>query len=366
MELQIKLSSKNAYPIGGFLVKSPLVAGWLKQIELLNLKLEDIQTFAIPDITPNSIWGCFVICNDFDLNNIGKNQLCQKVITNLYIPEKAILFPTLNIAEIDALFEKGKHIMHPEFGLVALTEKVNWKEIITVPNQEKLPIIKPIASVYVPNDIRSFQLKPVSTEEILKQMEEKLFPKKQKMPDEKLNLLEHAKLLGLKTLFNSVKKGNTKTSEKSSLLNGLEAILGKLLPNGNNQVIDKLQQDFEELEKRNQAAIDKFLEMLKNNPNEALKYAIPLDENGSGRGDFGKGEFNLSMRWLSLLLSELGNNSSGSGGSIDLGNKYFELQKQYNQTAENLITQKEYQKAAFIYFKLLKNNFKAAETLEKG
>lgn len=366
MELQIKLANKNTYPIGGFLVKSPLVADWLKQIELLDLKLEDIQTFAIPDITPNSVWGCFVICNDFDINKIGKNQLCQKVITNLYIPEKAVLFPTLNIAEIDALFEKGKHIIHPEFGLVALSEKVHWKEIITISNQEKLPVIKPSASVYVPNTIKSFQLKPVSTEELLKQMEEKMFPKKQKMPDEKLNLLEHLKLMGLKTLFNSVKDGDAKTIEKSSLLTGIETILGKLLPNSNNQVIDNLQQDFEELEKRNQAAIDKFLEMLKNNPDEALKYAIPLDENGSSRGNFGQGEFNLSMRWMSLLFSDSGNDSSSYGGSIDLGDKYFELQRQYNQTAEKLIAQKEYQKAAFVYFKLLKNSYKAAETLEKG
>lgn len=366
MELQIKLANKNTYPIGGFLVKSPLVAEWLKQIETLNLQLEDIQTFAIPDITPNSVWGCFVICNDFDFNKIGKNQLCQKVITNLYIPEKAVLFPTLNIAEIDALFEKGKHVMHPEFGLVALGGKVNWSEVILKPIPEKLPVIKPSASIYVPNAIKSFQIKPVPPEEVLKQMEEKSFPKKQKMPDEKLNLLEHLKLLGLKTLFNSVKDGDAKTTEKSALLNGIETILGKLMPNSNNQVIDNLQQDFEELEKRNQAAIDKFLEMLKNNPEEALKYAIPLDENGSSRGNFGNGEFNLSLRWMSLLFSDSGNNSSSYGGSIDLGDKYFELQRQYNQTAERLIAQKEYQKAAFVYFKLLKNNYKAAETLEKG
>ncbi len=366
MELQIKLSGKNIYPIGGFLIKSPLVSEWLEQIELLDLTLADIQVFAIPNTTANSIWGCFVISADFDKTKIGKNQLCQKVITNLYIPEKAALFPSLSIVEIDALFEKGKHIIHPEFGLVTLTEKVDWQQLIITPKFEQINSVKPNAGVYIPNVIKSFQLKPVSPEEMLKQLDEKAFPKKQKMPNEELNILEKLKLLGLKTLFNSKKEGTKTTSEKTPLLNALENISNKLFKNRNGNWSENLQQDFEELEKRNQAAIDQFLEMLKNNPEEALKYAIPLDEHGSTRGNSDMGQFSLSLRWMSLLFSEMGIGSGGSGGSIDLGDKYFILQQQYHKTAEDLLAKNEFQKAAFVYLKLLKNPYKAAEALEKG
>ncbi|OFY83691.1 MAG: hypothetical protein A3F72_12820 [Bacteroidetes bacterium RIFCSPLOWO2_12_FULL_35_15] len=105
------------------------------------------------------------------------------------------------------------------------------------------------------------------------------------------------------------------------------------------------------------------MDMFKNNPEEALKYAIPLDDIGSTRGG-NKSQLDLLKRWFDFSL--LGNNSRSSSGSINLGDHYYELQKQYNATAQELIKQKDYHKAAFIYMKLLKNNLMAAQTLESG
>lgn len=61
-----------------------------------------------------------------------------------------------------------------------------------------------------------------------------------------------------------------------------------------------MQQDYEDLERRNQKLVDKFLDLLRNNPAEALKYAIPLDENGSVRGG-NNSSFTLSRRWFDFL-----------------------------------------------------------------
>ena len=130
-----------------------------------------------------------------------------------------------------------------------------------------------------------------------------------------------------------------------------------------NKIADKMMSDFEDLEKRNQKQIDRLMDMLKNNPEEALKYAIPLDNDGSNRGGI-EGTFDLSKRWMDFSLLSPG--GSGGGGSVVLGDKFQELRNQYMKTAEDLIKKEEYRKAAFIYLKLLKNNHQAAATLENG
>jgi hypothetical protein len=102
---------------------------------------------------------------------------------------------------------------------------------------------------------------------------------------------------------------------------------------------------------------------LKKDPKKGLQYAIPLDENGMGRGPmFDFGSFILSKRWGSFALSQFG----GGSGSLNLGDDFLRIREQYMKTAEQLIRDGDYREAAFVYLKLLKNYRLAAETLEKG
>ncbi|MGC4104119.1 tetratricopeptide repeat protein [Ferruginibacter sp.] len=95
-----------------------------------------------------------------------------------------------------------------------------------------------------------------------------------------------------------------------------------------------------------------------------MKYAIPLDDQGITRGSQ-LGSFEMSRRWNSFDL--FGNRSfSGSGTSFTGMDSYSKLMQEYNKTAQLLIEQKDYHKAAFVYMKLLKNNSMAAHTLEQG
>jgi hypothetical protein len=60
--------------------------------------------------------------------------------------------------------------------------------------------------------------------------------------------------------------------------------------------VNGLQQDFEELERRNQKHLDRLMKLFKNNPLEALKYKIPLDNEGYQEGRMG--QLTLSKRWM--------------------------------------------------------------------
>jgi tetratricopeptide (TPR) repeat protein len=110
-----------------------------------------------------------------------------------------------------------------------------------------------------------------------------------------------------------------------------------------------------------------LMEMLRNNPEEALKYAIPLDKDGVSRGGGNDaGSLGLDKLWKDFdLFRNSSGGGGGSGGSIE-SNLFFKLMEQYRKTAEELIKKGEFKKAAFVYLKLLKNHTLAAQTLEKG
>jgi hypothetical protein len=369
MELSIKPSPTNSYPLHGILVKDASAAAWLTAIKQMSLQLNDIRVYPIPGLEANTIWGCLILCHHkTDSRMAGKHELCQLLTPHLLIPEKAVLYPALDIREVEKLVPSQLHIFHPEFGLAELTEELNLKELIAEPELRSYHVTQPEKPVFVPMQVRSFQVKPLPPEEVLKQMEEHLFPKTEEMPKDELTKVEQARLKFYEVLYGKKDKDGKPVSEGAEGLAGrygekLGALLGSLIPK-NSGLSERMQKDFEELQRRNQAEIEKLMELFRNNPDEALKYAIPLDENGSVRGGESL-EFNLSKRWSDFSL---GNIRAGSGsGSVDFGEEYRrQLRKQYNDTAEDLIRKKEYEKAAFVYMKLLKDVHRAAGTLEEG
>ncbi|MES2514461.1 MAG: hypothetical protein V4580_09960 [Bacteroidota bacterium] len=368
MELSLKPFHKNLFPLGGILIKDPSVKTWLHEIQKMHFNFGDITIYPIPGNTANTIWGCLlVIHRPFDVHNIGKHEACQKIADHIFIPEKSFLFPPVTATEIQSLFQSGIHVMHPDFGLVELTEELQTAHLLSQPVMRSYFVARPARSVFMPQRIRSFQVKPIDAEDMLKHMEDKIFPKHEEMKDESLNLLEKGKLFLYRALFRSTKKeGETgiSGSEKTGLWAKLESYLNSV-SGKENTWSQNMQNDFENLEKRNQKALDKLLDLLKNNPDEALKYAIPIDENGSGRGG-SNAAFDLSRRWFDLGLFGNSNNYGSGGGSIDLGDEVHELRRQYNETARKLIENNQHHKAAFIYMKLLKDHHLAASTLESG
>jgi tetratricopeptide (TPR) repeat protein len=368
MELTLRPHHKNTFPLRGLLIRHASVATWIKELQHLQVSLPEISIYPVPNLAPNTIWGCLVTFGaDIGKAQAGRHELCQAVSDNLFIPEKSALYPVLTDAEMQKLFASGKHIIHPEFGVVELTETLNILALVNPPVLKPVAVTRPHAPVFIPKTIRGFQVHTIPPEEVLKNLSENIFPRHEKLKDKPLNVLEKARL-GLYRMIFSKKKdesaGNTVDGavEKTGLGAKLESFFDKLFPSNNKW--NRLQQDFEDLEDRNRKQIDKLMDLLKNNPDEALKYAIPLDPGQSTRGGEAS-QLDLSKRWLDFSLFSSSGRGSGSG-AINLGDHFYQLQNQYNATAEELLKKNEYQKAAFVYMKLLKNYSKAAEALEAG
>lgn len=360
MHLQIKPYHNNIFPVAGILIKGNRVQQWLQQLQHLQVNLEQTPVYGIPGNTANSIWGCFVPLSEVAWKGISleANEACQLVHQNLYIPQYATIYPMLNAVEIVSLFSTP-HLLHPEFGLLTLNTPLNWSALLALPDAHDLSITVPMDDIFIPKEIKRIEIRTLSPEEVIKAMEENAFPQTESFNDKPLNWIEKIKRHLLKAFFSPIKTDEGKLKgEKTKLTKWLE----KLTPN-NPKWVQKLQHNLEELERRNQSEMDKLMDLFKNNPEEALKYAIPLDGDGTGRGD-NYGKFELSKMRNSF---DLFGRRNSSGGSAIFGDDAFQrLQQQYYKTAQSLVEQKDYSKAAFVYMKLLKNNHLAAETLENG
>lgn len=365
MELSLKPYHKNTFPLQGFLVKSMGLKFWLEKLQQLQIELKEVQVFAIPDTTPNSIWGCFVMMlSGYKEVKLPGIQNCQSLQGRLFIPEFSILHPKLHALEIEQLFLRNPHIFHPEFGLFELETPLDWSEVLEIPLAGSNEIIAPYRTPEYPSTILKIEVKAIPPEELLKDLEQKVVPENRSLKEDALNWKEKLKYNFLKPLFTSSENSKGKPTGVKSWLKPIANAMKSFFPKGHKK-LETLTQDFQDLEKRNQSEMNKLLNLFKNNPEEALKYAIPLDFNGSSRGG-DAGLFKLSRQWGSFSL--FGNhNRQSSGGYVQFHDEALQrLQSQYQQAASNFIKEKKYDKAAFIYMKLLKSNHLAAQTLENG
>lgn len=238
MELRIKPFPKNNYPKKGLLIRGSSPVVWLQEMEILGIDLNLVRSFAIPANSPNVLYGCFLIFNDYAPQEIGRNAYFQCVDDRLFIPENTTFYPEINPedwAQLDSRFL----IMHPEFGLVKLLEEIDWISIIQQPGTINKSVRRPLNGVSIPQKIKSYTVE---------------------MDDEKV----------METL-------QPKQTEEE-WMNNLPFDLKKVMAG-------------------NKKEIEKYLQYIEKYPERAVELGIPLDIMGTSRGDgFGK------FTWLEGLF----------------------------------------------------------------
>lgn len=370
MELELKPVRKNGYSVCGFFIKGVSPKGWLTELNRLNVPLNTIHIHALPDTRANSVWGCYVEFNSHQIpKDIGINEYATCLFERLVVPQGSEVFPQVLPGELEALFKGQPAVMHPHFGCFELDEPLDLTSLVALPDAKSPRITIPEDPVFIPRQIKSFQVASLSPEEALEKMSKDHFPEKEQHREKPLNSFEKLRLKIYRGLFSSNETGQQKGEDsKGGLFDGAGKVvnevgrwLDRFLPI--DKAVEKMQQDFENLEERNKKEVDKLLNMLKDDPLEALKYAIPLSEYDTSRGSQ-EGGYQFGQRWSDWSLGQT--SSSAGGRTVNLGDHYFMLRKQYLDTAQQLIKKGEYQKAAFVYIKLLQDYHTAAKVLEDG
>lgn len=373
MELKLKPLNKNLYPIKGLLIKGSSAQYWFDELKALKLDFSKLTILPIPDKLPNTIWGCLVTINNMEeVEDIRNHQPVQLVKNKIFIPTYADLHPYLSTEEFDFFFYEKTYIFHPDFGLVNLSTSFNYENLIAPPKQRLVKITEVEKAVFIPQKINCFYVKPLPQEEALKKMEEELNLTPKKFQDKALNIVEKGKMGLLKKILDRVNTSDISTSTNNEVNGNTTPTQEGFFSKTFKKVVGKMKEDYQDLEERNKNNLDKLLELMKNNPELALKYAIPLNDNPLTRG-FNTNlnnkhvSFDFVKRWLDFSLFSNNNvfGNQAGGGAFD-STYYEKLQDQYRKTAEAFIKNKDYEKAAFIYMKLLKNYYLASDTLEKG
>lgn len=226
MELRIKPFPKNRYPKKGLLIKGSSPVVWLQEMEILEINLNHVQSFAIPSDIPNILYGCFLIFNDQIPHEIGRNAYFQSVNDRFFIPENTTFYPKINPEDWEHL-DSRLIIMHPEFGLVKLSEEIDWITLIQEPDKIKEIIRKPLNGVHIPQNIESYTVE---------------------MDDEKI----------------------------------LEALQPKQTEE---EWMKNLPFDLKKVMAGNKKEIEKYLKYIEKYPERAIELGVPLDIMGTSRGD---------------------------------------------------------------------------------
>ncbi|SDM16294.1 hypothetical protein [Chryseobacterium taihuense] len=250
MELIIKPFPKNSYPKRGLLIKGSSLLVWLYEMEMLEIDLNEVQSFPIPSTEPNVLYGCFLIFRNLAPSEIGKNYYFQCVENKFFIPENTIFYPKVNSEEWQNI-EAPYLIMHPEFGLVKLNEEVDWLSLIQDPELSADTIRKPLSGVEFPSEIRSFMVE---------------------IDDEKV--------------LDSLEKPQTEEEWMKNLPFDMKKVMAG-----------------------NKKEIEKYLKYIEKYPDRAVELGVPLDIMGTSRGD-GFSKFRFGNSWWNKIFGE--SNSSQS------------------------------------------------------
>ena len=362
MQLQVKPQPKNAYPIGAVLIRSSSVKYWMEQIQQMGLNPALCKAYPVPGQTANSVWACLVVFQGADRPQAGSDQYCQVINDRLFIPENTGLYPKVDNQEIEKLLGKKPYFFHPETGLAELSDEIGWEELLELQVDEECSVVPPAEGVFIPGTIRRLEVIALPPDEALEHMEQQSFPKQEEFKDKPLSFAERIRLKLLRGLLNSNNADMGEAREPSGFMKFMDSIGRMLGLNKNNEWLDKLGRDYESLEQRSKDELQKLMDLFRSNPEEALKYAIPLDGTGVTRGGL-TGSFEMQRRWNNFSL---GQTSFGSGGSVMADGTFERVNTQYNKTAIELIKSGDHEKAAFIYLKLLKDPLRAAQALEDG
>lgn len=242
MELRIKPFPKNNYPKKGLLIKGSSPSIWLYEMEVLGIKLDQIQSFPIPSKEPNILYGCFLVFQNNTPNEIGKNSYFQCFDSKLFIPENTIFYPKINPEDWQNM-DAEYLIMHPEFGLVKLSEQIDWISLIQEPVKSDITVRKPSNGVKIPQKIESYTVE---------------------MDDEKI--------------LEALEKRQTEEEWMKNLPFDLKKVMAG-----------------------NKKEVEKYLIYIEKYPDRAVELGVPLDVMGTSRGD-GFGIFKFQNPWLNKLF----------------------------------------------------------------
>ncbi|AEE53801.1 hypothetical protein [Haliscomenobacter hydrossis] len=348
--------ARAAFLAGG----DPMV--WLSTIQSWNVDPQELEVYAVPrSIRELHVTGLLLvhIKGNFPAQ-VELREAYQCVGSSLLIPQYASMSPQVGPEEWKNLLVYDWHFYHPGIGMVGFqrSDRVQLHDLLHYPTAtEQDWSLAQSGSTPLPL-LRQISVQPSTMQE--------MFANVESVGDKSLKDL----------LKNAPKDENESGDLRLTLLNGLDNLLNKrpklqegesqgLLGKWLDQLQQRILQNIEDLRKQRDDEINRLLKLFQDDPDEALRYSIPLNSPYEGRGIAPPSGQLGRKDPLDFNLGGLGGGAARDNWGLDAARRAA-LHQHYLKVANQKIADGDFRKAAYIHAHLLGDFYTAANVLEQG
>jgi tetratricopeptide (TPR) repeat protein len=362
MKLRLIPDVKNQGPVRAAFLRGGDPVRWLSVLEQWRVPSNRLECYVVP-VSRASIdaGGLFVIWDP--ATNVELSELAAPYVQladGLFIPAFSSLFPSTTRRELDQLTVYDRQLMHPVLGFIGFntSDRINLSSLLELPAPENIQWDMGRKGITDLVKLSSIQLDLPPGVDVIKDLGNDI--DRQSLKDIPLSpKTGEGSGVGDQLIQKAMDwarnlRDKNKGSENQG--QGLGALAGRFG--------GWMTEQLEALERRRQEEIDRLMNLLDRDPEEALRYSIPLDGKYRGRGQAPPSSRLNRRSWIDFALGGLGGGLAVD--SWDLGDRYYELRKKYREMASRLMQEGKFRKAAYVYAHLLSDYHAAANALEQG
>lgn len=361
MKLKLQLHSSPRGPIRAAFLRGADPQHWLGTLQSWGIPLNDLEAYAVPQSKNDlRVAGLLLIIRQghFPAQLDLQEPYCC-IGQALLIPQYADVQPQVADEEWKNLLIYDWHFFHPGIGMVGFhhSDRVNLADLLTYPAP-----LEQDWSLAKPGPPSAPALRQIS---VLQPKVEDIFAQVQGVGDK-----------DLKDLGKNKPSPEDGKDIRSTLLNSLEKLLNQRpnLREGESQgwlgkMLDRLEmrisQILADLQKQRESEIDRLLKLYQDDPEEALRYSIPLDSPYEGRGVAPPSGLLGRNNAPDFNLGGLNTGGPRDNWNLD-AQRQIALRQHYLRLANQKIAEGDFRKAAYIHAHLLGDFNTAANVLEQG
>ena len=370
--LQLKLSPDQKSQTKALLIPGQCAQSWLNEIASWPIEHSQLKLIVVPeskqDLTPRGalVFGSHLE-DTTEFRSLNVIEFTCRA-DQLFLPTNGQLYPQVNDEQLQKTLPTDSYcVWHPSGGLTTVSnaEVLTLTDLIRCGSREVMAFDAATPGIALNSRMHSLtRLQPpkLSVEDMLSEGKDDIggdatdLSKLKPISDESklrggANALDSL-LRPVAHLAKALTSMVPRRGNQQTWVNGVENWANNLL----NKMSEKMQQ-------RQFLDVYRLQEMLEKNPDEGLKFAMPLSNMvSSGLAS--------TTSWLtqSLVNFNLFNLGSGSGvgGPALPADLHSQLMRRYRELAEREIRLGRYRRAAYIYGNLLFDFSSAAKTLETG
>lgn len=381
MKLQLTYQATSDHEIQAMFLSSPHVSDWLAELSRWNIPLRDMELYPVPtSLSKLSAVGLFVVFKTPNIPSASPLASAYYCLgQSLFVPMEASLAPQVLDSEWKDLLLYDRNLFHPRIGLIGFStdDQLALKNLIYPPELIINHWQNAQTGLSTRPPLRSIKLNKSPFSEFLSSLQQELDTRPlNQIPDKDKDLESESPLSkGLRSLGDFLSKklreatqDNTSKSGRSNQGEGDgTSATGSSGQGPLGNWMDKARawanRKWQDLDKKREREMQKLLRMLDEDPDEALRYSIPLEGLFKGRGT-APPSGNLGRRNPNFDLNQL-----RGGGRADYWNvnkHYHTLREKYQRTAKEKLKSGDFRKAAYIYAHLLGDLHSAASALKQG